>query len=73
MHPIQELFKKIIVPGLELVEGGMTGLGFTYSLSLWKSLSICNCMSIVFFFYMLNMLVFPFKVNINFFSIKKRQ
>ena len=42
-------FQKIIVPGLELVEEGMTGLGFTYSLSLWKSLSICNCMSIKFF------------------------
>lgn len=71
MHPIQELFKKIIVPGLELVEGGMTGLGFTYSVTMEKlehlQLYVNN-----FFFNLLNMLVFPFKVNINFFSIKKR-
>lgn len=72
MHPIQELSKKIIVPGLELVEGGMTGLGFTYSVTVEKLEHLQLYVNKFFFLNLMNMLVFPFKVNISFFSIKKR-
>lgn len=43
------LFKKFpkkfffIVPGLQVVEGGMTGPGFADPLSPCESLSICTC------------------------------